>query len=102
MFGPELLGHWSSAKAQNGGSSHGHLHAGKKYSVIKLFADHDQVQHPVGEFWLFMGSSFLPYDDGLSLFVSLDGAHEWPIRMQWREEVQGAILDSFEEYMQQI
>ena len=96
------LGYWSSKKAQNCSSSHGHLHAGEKYEVVKSFTDYDLVKHPIGESWVFMGSCFLPYDDGLSLFVSPDGQHECHIRMQWREEEQGAILDSFEEYVQKI
>jgi hypothetical protein len=46
-----------------------------------------------------MGFSFLPYDDGLSLFVSLDGKSEWHIPMQWRPEEQGTVLDNLAEYV---
>src|SRR5690606_15598829 len=53
-------------------SSHQFLHAGHRYRVIRGFRDFDGDEHPPGERWIFHGSSFLPYDDGLSLFVSID------------------------------
>ncbi len=97
MYGPESKGLWSSL---NLNSTHSHLTAGKKYTVSKAFMDFDKDLHPVGETWIFIGSSFLPYDDGLSLFVSLDGEHEWQIRMQWRPEEQGQIIDDLQNYIQ--
>lgn len=75
--------------------------AGKKYVVVSQFQDFDKDVHPVGETWTFIGSSFSPYDDGLSLFVSLDDKHEWQIRMQWRPEEQGPIIDAFESYVEE-
>ena len=99
MYGPEKLGHWSSLKAPNCGSIHQHLVAGKRYRVVREFQDYDRDTHPIGESWTFMGFSFLPYDDGLSLFVSKDGRGEWHIRMQWRPEEQGAVLDNLVEYV---
>ncbi len=80
---------------------HGHLLAGRKYIVVKQFQDYDKGVHPVGETWKFLGSSFLPYEDGLSLFVSLDDVHEWQIRMQWIPEEQGAIIDALEDYVKE-
>lgn len=76
--------------------------AGKKYHVIREFRDYDCEVHPVGENWTFMGYSFLAYEDGLSLFVSLDGKQEWHFRMQWRPEQQGAVLDDLASYIQEI
>jgi hypothetical protein len=99
MHGPESIGHWSSRHATNGGSRHQHLVAGRRYRVVREFRDHDSDIHSVGEGWIFMGYSFLPYDDGLSLFVSLDGKQEWHIRMQWRPEEQGMVLDNLAEYV---
>jgi len=53
----------------------------------------------VGEEWTFLGHSFLPHEDGMSFFVSLDGQQEWLIRLQWLPEQQGAVLDSIGEYV---
>ena len=63
------------------------------------FTDFDGDVHRAGEEWTFLGSSFLPHDDGLSLFVSLDGAREWQVRMQWRPEAQGPVLDALSSYL---
>lgn len=99
MYGPQALGFWSQLQKADGGSQHQLLEIGQHYCVVKSFIDYDKTAHPIGEAWQFLGSSFLPYDDGLSLFVSLDGESEWHIRMQWRSEEQGGILDSFNEYV---
>ena len=83
------------------GVGHGYLHliVGKRYRVVKEFTDFDREVHPVGEEWTYVGTAFLPYDDGRSLFVSLDGEREWHIRMQDREEEQRDILDNFASYV---
>jgi hypothetical protein len=56
--------------------------ASQWYRVVRAFIDFDRVVHPEGEAWQFLGSSFLPYDDGMSFFVSLDGEREWHLRLQ--------------------
>jgi hypothetical protein len=99
MYGPEVLGFWSNLQAANCGRRHQHLFAGKRYRVIREFPDYDGDIHAVGESWAFMGFSFMPCDDGLSLFVSPDGKQEWHIRMQWKSEEQGAVLDNLIEYV---
>ena len=76
-----------------------HLVAGKRYRVIKPFKDFDRQDHPVGEEWTYIGTAFLPYDDGRSIFVSLDGDREWHIRMQDREGEQREILDTLRTYV---
>lgn len=80
-------------------TSFGHLWPGTTYTVVQAFRDFDGTDHPVGEIWTFIGSSFLPYDDGLSLFVAIEGDRR-QIRMQWREEAQGPIIDNLEDYVQ--
>ena len=75
------------------------LEAGKRYKVVAEFTDFDGDVHRPGEEWTFLGSSFLPYDDGLSLFVSPDGSRERQIRMQWRPESQGGIIDALRKYV---
>jgi len=75
------------------------LEAGKRYKVVAEFTDFDGAVHRPGEEWTFLGSSFLPYDDGLSLFVSPDDSQELQIRMQWRPESQGGIIDHLGKYV---
>lgn len=53
----------------------------------------------MGETWQFLGHSFLPYEDGLSLFVSPDGTSEWHIRLQWQPEGQGEVVDDLSRYI---
>ncbi|MFT3724065.1 MAG: DUF3601 domain-containing protein [Hyphomonadaceae bacterium] len=77
-----------------------HLEPGTRYRVRQEFKDFDREVHPVGETWWYVGTAFLPYDDGRSIFVSLDGEREWHIRMQDREEEQRAILDKLWEYVE--
>ena len=76
-----------------------HLKSGETYRVVEAFTDYDRRVHPVGETWCFEGHSFLPYDDGLSLFVQIDGNRR-QIRMQWRPEEQEPIIDALERYVQ--
>lgn len=76
-----------------------HLIPGRDYVVVQAFTDFDHGEHPVGERWTFIGSSFLPYDDGLSLFLVLAGQRR-QIRMQWRDEEQGPVIDALREYVQ--
>lgn len=76
-----------------------HLIPGRDYVVVKEFQDFDGSIHPEGERWIYTGQAFLPYDDGLSLFVMMDG-RERHIRMQWRDEEQGPIIDALHLYVQ--
>jgi hypothetical protein len=102
MYGPEPEGTWSRLQAPNCGPDHQMLKAGRRYRVIRPFSDYDGDAHPAGEEWTFLGFSFLPYEDGLSWFVSLDGAREWHIRMQWRDEAQGPVVDALAEYLVEL
>ncbi len=96
MYGPCPKGHWTANLQPR---DFGPLGAGNWYVVTRAFDDFDKVRHPVGEAWCFLGSNFLPYDDGLSLFVSLDGEQEWHIRMCWRPEDQGPIINALEDHV---
>lgn len=78
-----------------------HLVSGRQYAVVEAFTDFDRGEHPVGEVWTFIGHSFLPYDDGLSLFVEV-GDKTRHIRMQWRDEEQGPIIDKLWDYVHEV
>ena len=98
MYGPSPRGHWS----RHGSGNYESLHVGKRYRVSREFVDFDRVPHTVGEEWTFLGHNYLPYDAGLSLFVSLDDAQEWHIRMQDYPEEQQAIIDNFSTYLCEV
>jgi hypothetical protein len=89
MQGPHAPGHWT---ARTPPQPYGPLTPGLRYEVASAFVDYDGDEHPVGECWVYLGHNFLPYDDGLSLFVSRDGRQEWHIRLQDRPEEQGGIV----------
>lgn len=72
---------------------------GQTYSVMVPFRDYDGGIHPVGEQWRFIEKNFLPYEDGLTLFIEQNGRRT-SIRLQWREETQAQIIDRFSEYVQ--
>ena len=76
-----------------------HLWPNRAYVVVQSFRDFDGTGHPPGESWIFIGSSFLPYDDGLSLFVVIDGQRR-QIRMQWRDDAQGPIIDKLQDFVE--
>ena len=97
-YGPCPKGHWTVAGRLQ--PRHHFLQAGERYRVRRAFADYDGDVHHPGEEWTFLGSSFLPHDYGLSLFVSLYGAQEWQIRMQWRPESQASVLDALSTYLE--
>jgi hypothetical protein len=73
----------------------------KTYRVIAGFKDYDGIVHSPGETWKFLEKNFLPYEDGLSLFVERDGRRV-QIRLQWREESQGRIIDDFSAFVEEI
>ena len=75
---------------------------GHLYRVVKPFRDFDNSLHVGGEEWYFIGSNFLPYDDGLSVFVATDDGSEWHICLCWRPEDQSEICERFTEYVEVV
>ena len=73
---------------------------GQTYRVVTPFEDYDGINHLVGETWRFVEKNFVPYDDGLTLSVERDGKAT-PIRLQWRDEAQGEIIDNFSDYVEE-
>ena len=74
---------------------------GQIYRVIRSFPDYDGIVHPVGETWRFLEKNFLPYEDGLTLFVEANGKRH-SLRLQWRDEAQGPIIDEFSDYVEEV
>jgi hypothetical protein len=73
---------------------------GQTYTVVTAFHDYDGILHPVGERWRYVGKNFLPYEDGLTLFIESDGSPS-QLRLQWRDETQGSIVDHFSDFVQE-
>jgi len=71
------------------------------YRVVAPFIDFDGNVHPVAECWRYSSHNFVPYVAGLTLNVERDGANG-TIRLQDYPEAQGAIIDSFSEFVMKI
>jgi hypothetical protein len=71
---------------------------GQRYRVVRAFTDHDGGLHPVGETWVFEGTHFVPYHDGLTLQVSAGGIAQ-TYRLQWLPEEQGALIENFTDFV---
>lgn len=81
------------------GTDFKHLRSGCRYYVVTPFFDHDGIGHPVGENWTFKQAAFLPYEDGLTLHVEKKKGVGQVMRLQWRPETEGAIIDALETYL---
>lgn len=77
----------------------GLLRPGRRYRVVRAFVDHDGLPHPVGESWAFLRSNFLPYEDGLSLFVAMTTGIKRQIRLQWRPVAEEEIAAGLDNYL---
>jgi hypothetical protein len=76
---------------------------GQKYKVVKPFTDYDKHVHEVGSSWTFVTTNFLPYEDGLTVHLKLDGnPKELLFRLQWREEEQADIINNFKDYVEVV
>lgn len=75
-----------------------HLKAGEEYLVVKSFRDYDNYSYEEGNVVEFIGSNFVPYDDGLSLFFVYQG-REKQIRLQVRPEEQQEIAHNINKYL---
>ena len=76
-----------------------HLKIGSRCKVAQAFTDYDGAVHPVGETWRFAGAAFLPYEDGYTFYVSVDGIHETKFRMQDWPETQGHFFANVDTYI---
>lgn len=96
MFG------WLRSRTIAGPQGFGHLRPGGRYFVVRPFVDYDQVGHPIGECWTFVRHAFLPYEDGLTLAMAAPDGCEVPLRLQWRAEAQGPIIDALDTYLSPV
>ena len=77
-----------------------HLEQGKRYVVVRPFADFDGVQHLVGEAWTFLGTTYDAEGSGRVLHLEV---HSRPADVRLRNfrssGGQGRILARFDEYV---
>lgn len=83
-------------------SSYYFLQIGQKYRVKKEFIDFDRYTHTVGETWVFRSANFVPYEDGLTIYVTDTNGVEKSFRLQWREGQQDEIINNFSDYVNQV
>ncbi|RZL08985.1 MAG: DUF3601 domain-containing protein [Hymenobacter sp.] len=74
------------------------LTPGQRYCVVREFVDYDHQVHLVGETWIFECTNFVPYEDGLTLHVRLNGL---PVvyRLQQRPEEQAPLIENFTNFV---
>ncbi len=93
---------WFRRKRADAPQAFRHLRPGKRYFVVRPFVDYDQIGHPVGERWTFVRHAFLPYEDGLTLILAPPDGREVPLRLQWRADAQGQIIDALDRYLSPV
>lgn len=91
-----------ASELSGGGKRYQFLEPGGRYRVVLEFSDNDRTVHPVGETWTFLGVSFLPDDDGLTLLVSPDGVQHRRIPLHWGAGAQARILDNLASHVQAV
>jgi Domain of unknown function (DUF3601) len=77
------------------------LKKGETYKVIREFSDYDSKIHHVGETWTFEKTTFLPYESGLSLFVTENGQSVM-YRFQDEPQQQRDLLSNFMNYVNSV
>ena len=77
--------------------AYAHLVADKYYKEAKTYVDYDGVTRFEGEIWKFVGSSFLAYESGLSLFFRIKGKVV-QVRLQAIPEEQSHITEHLDQY----
>ena len=81
--------------------SYGHLSAGSRYLIIKSFRDYDNYPYEKGGTIMFFGSSFHPYEGGLTLFCVYNERKK-QIRLQIQPDAQEEIAHNLEKYFELI
>ena len=74
---------------------------GMSYEVIQSFCDYKNVTYELGDSLLFIGSNYVPYDSGLSLFFEKDGS-EIQIMLRIDSHFQEEIALNLEDYFRAL
>ncbi|HGS4754464.1 TPA: DUF3601 domain-containing protein [Vibrio cholerae] len=78
-------------------SEYGVLKAGQCYKVVRSFKDYRNINYERGDVMRFLGSNFVPYESGLSLFFDKNGS-ERQIMLCVRPEFQMEIAHHLDSY----
>lgn len=74
------------------------LQQGSTYAVVSEFVNYDGITHTIGETWPVQEITFLPYHDGLSLFVIENGQKKQYLFQEIAEE-QEKLISNFMEHV---
>lgn len=81
--------------------NHLNLVKGASYQVIKSFTDYDNNIHQVGEVWIYLGTNYHFYDNGLTLYV-IENNENKVYRLQDRDFAQQEVINNFNDYIEQL
>lgn len=76
-----------------------HLRPGHFYRLVRPFTDHDGIRREPPQVWRFVSSTFLPYEDGLTLSFTDDRGNEFKVRLQDRVEEQASVVENLAAHM---
>lgn len=74
---------------------------GCTYEVIQAFNDYRNISYSVGDKFIFIGSNFVPYESGLSLFLDKNGC-EWHLMLCIRPEFQQEVAHNLDKYFRRL
>jgi hypothetical protein len=78
----------------------GFFEADRAYRVKRAFVDLDGREHAIGETWTYIGHTFVPYHDGLTLDVRLPSGERASLRFQLTPEAQGPLFDRLADHFE--
>lgn len=76
-----------------------YLRPGRLHRVVRAFADHNGLLHPVGETWTFLRCDSFPSEKGISWFVAMPDGSERQIRLQRRPYHDHGILEYLDDHV---
>lgn len=82
-------------------SEYGHLRLGVTYEVIQSFRDYQNFPYAIGDLLVFEGSSFVPYESGLSLHFDKQGSKR-QCMLCVREGFHKHIANNLSEYFSEV
>jgi|SRR6185312_2105411 len=77
---------------------HTRLSRGSRYRVAGSFVDADGDEHPSGEEWIFLNTTFSKFDNELTIQVRKDNGEEWKIPLVWERGRQWDVLENWSQY----
>lgn len=79
-----------------------HLRPGERYFVVWPFVDIIRSAIQSANAGGLVRYAFLPYEDGLTLFLTAPDGQEVQLRLQGRPDAQGSIVDALDTYLSPV